>query len=667
MKGSSASSGATDSSDEATSSPSSTDESLGAATATIKSRSISSRGSRADKRLSVADVDFNDVFEEVQIEAPVPKPLRSKDGGGGDRQRSSSWRDKIIRGSLGVDEDDDDIVIGMDSSDEDDSETDSRNDQVFAWGSVLEKHQAQPMPLRIGGMLGQDDFNVREMAAGDSHLLFLTEAGHVWALGKNNLGQLGIGESFKARSTPKLVMFLTDAMSTTIAACGNHSACLDESGRLYEWGQVQENRPVMSKPTVKAEFQSTRLEKIALGRHHTLASTSNGKIMTWGCNKTGALGIDYVSDFSESPCLVPIVDRAYEVAASSFGSACVTLKGSVYYWGPSWRQADAKVLKPTKMPFKEPVSSISLGQRHMLAVTVGNWSRVLSVGDNTHGQTGASTLGPISKGNSDFGEPIAVKFSAPSDLVASQTGSGGGGTDGGGSASSVTTRSARSVSIAVDAEGSGSLRNSSSGLRAALKKMSSKQSMAKQATQSSSDRPGARDGSMPALPPHIGGRAGRSFSLGGASAPKIRSRAEREADRAAELSSAASQSAAMVNVKSTLAGSDWSLVVTTDGQVWFMGAFQHGPAEADRVSYTTPSALSELSEVMIADIAGSDTCILASVGLRNEDDLKFQSFNPPTIRAASLQQLINWICTDKTKPDQLFVFSFVSNYLHVSL
>ncbi len=43
---------------------------------------------------------------------------------------------------------------------------------------------------------------------------------------------------------------------------------------------------------------------------------------------------------------------------------------------------------------------------------------------------------------------------------------------------------------------------------------------------------------------------------------------------------------------------------------------------------------------------GSDALIVASVGLRNEDDLKFQSFNPPTIRAASLPQLINWVCTE---------------------
>ena len=297
-----------------------------------------------------------------------------------------------------------------DLSDDDDASDDTRNDQVFAWGAVLDKHQVRPQPLRIGGMIGQDlDFNVRAMAAGDSHLLFLTESGHVWALGKNEQGQLGIGDSIKSRSTPKLVMFLTDQSITTVAACGTHSACLDELGRVYEWGQVAPGRAPLTKPVLKAEFQNTRLEKIALGRNHTLASTSNGKIMTWGSNVTGGLGIDYVSDFSEAPCLVPIVDRAFEVSASQTGSACVSLKGAVYYWGPSWRQPE-RTLKPTKLPFKEPISSISLGGRHILAVMVGNWSRVLSMGDNSLGQTGSPIVGPIK--NTDFGEPIAVRFSA---------------------------------------------------------------------------------------------------------------------------------------------------------------------------------------------------------------------------------------------------------------
>jgi alpha-tubulin suppressor-like RCC1 family protein len=150
------------------------------------------------------------------------------------RQRSNSWRDKIIRGSL--DCDDDDIIIGGNDNSEDESEAESQNDQVFGWGVVVDKYMARPSPIRLG-MSGQDDFSVRSMACGDSHILFLTEAGHVWAMGKNSEGQLGLGDSMKARATPKLVMFLTDQAISFVAAAGDHSACLDDIGRLHEWGR----------------------------------------------------------------------------------------------------------------------------------------------------------------------------------------------------------------------------------------------------------------------------------------------------------------------------------------------------------------------------------------------------------------------------------------------
>ena len=102
--------------------------------------------------------------------------------------------------------------------------------------------------------------------------------------------------------------------------------------------------------------------------------------MTWGHNALGALGVEYVAEFSETPALVAISDPAFEVAASAEGSACVTLKGVAYYWGPSWKHKEHdRVLKPTKLPFREAVASIALGRYHALAVTQGSRSRCLMV------------------------------------------------------------------------------------------------------------------------------------------------------------------------------------------------------------------------------------------------------------------------------------------------
>ncbi len=630
------------------------------------------------KRMSVNMVDYSGEMSVEDEDEQSSNSSASKSSDllrNGTRQRSNSWRDKIIRGSLDCDDEDIIIPAGEGNSD-DDSEGDSQNDQLFAWGALLDKYNSSPMPLRIGAT-SKDDFNVRAMACGQSHMLLLTESGHVWSFGKGDVGQLGLGDTFMPRSSPKLVMFLTDQAVTAIAAAGNHSACLDELGRLSEWGQMHDSRPIVCKPTLKVEFLNTRIERVALGQHHSVASTSNGKVMTWGRNVTGALGIEYVTDFSETPCLVPIMDRAFEVAASSEGSACVTLKGVVYYWGTSWKHKEHdKVLRPTKLPFRDPISTIALGRFHILAVTLGNRSRLLTLGDNSYGQTGAPTLVPMA--SQTFGEPFAVRVQ---EAAASPAGAPASDFESAATASPVVTRGARSVSVAmdapIDASGRGSAGSSGGGLRAAFRKMSSKQNMAKQAAAAAGERPSSFAGAPGAVPQTSAASLrmqergqGRSFSLSGPQAPKIRSRAEREADLAMEMAASSpggggggsGGSGIGAGVKAVRAGSKWSVMVTTDGQVWCMGEFQVGETEQDCVQFGSPTRVQELADVMIADVAGSDSCILASVGLRNEEDLKFQSFNPPTIRAASLPQLVNWICTEKTKPDALFVYTFILTY-----
>jgi hypothetical protein len=52
-------------------------------------------------------------------------------------------------------------------------------------------------------------------------------------------------------------------------------------------------------------------------------------------------------------------------------------------------------LKPTKVPFRDPIGVVALGSSHLLALTVGNRPRLLAVGDNSAGQIGASVLAPL--------------------------------------------------------------------------------------------------------------------------------------------------------------------------------------------------------------------------------------------------------------------------------
>lgn len=80
---------------------------------------------------------------------------------------------------------------------------------------------------------------IKNIACGFKHTLFVSESGHVYSMGSNSHGQLGIGDSnIKQKNTPTLVEAapLVESMVTKVS-CGNfHSLALTESGVAFAWG-----------------------------------------------------------------------------------------------------------------------------------------------------------------------------------------------------------------------------------------------------------------------------------------------------------------------------------------------------------------------------------------------------------------------------------------------
>ena len=84
-------------------------------------------------------------------------------------------------------------------------------------------------------------FNViiKSIACGFKHSLFVSESGHVYAMGSNSHGQLGLGNAgIKGKNTPTLVEAqpMVDSVVTKVACGLFHSLALTESGQAYSWG-----------------------------------------------------------------------------------------------------------------------------------------------------------------------------------------------------------------------------------------------------------------------------------------------------------------------------------------------------------------------------------------------------------------------------------------------
>jgi alpha-tubulin suppressor-like RCC1 family protein len=189
--------------------------------------------------------------------------------------------------------------------------------KLYTWGNNDEGQ----LGLGDGGLgkngtiptLTAPELTFRTIAAGYSHSLALDIKGKLYAWGYNNEGQLGLddfGEStYRTIPTP----VAPELTFRTIAAGFSHSLALDTKGRLYTWGRNNEGQLGMGDsgegrnrtiPTlIKSELT---FRAITGGGNHTLALDTKGKLYSWGNNNKGQLGLGGDGENKNVPQIVLI-------------------------------------------------------------------------------------------------------------------------------------------------------------------------------------------------------------------------------------------------------------------------------------------------------------------------------------------------------------------------
>lgn len=257
---------------------------------------------------------------------------------------------------------------------------------VYAWGSNLNGQlglgKKAPNTVCIASKVeALSGLQIRMIALGSEHSLALTEDGKVlsWGLGENGrLGHAYHSSMLKfledsSEHTPKLIKYLEGIKVCKIAAGLLHSACIDENGTLFTFGQGRMYQLGLghmkdsSVPSIVKDLPS--VQQVACGGYHTCAISSSGDLYTWGSNENGCLGLD-------SKSLAPSPER---------------VEGSL-------------------LPLH--VSEVSCGWKHTAVISGGNvftWGWGGSNG--TFSDDGFSSGGQLGLGNDfDYLEPTRVQF-----------------------------------------------------------------------------------------------------------------------------------------------------------------------------------------------------------------------------------------------------------------
>ncbi len=156
-------------------------------------------------------------------------------------------------------------------------------------------------PVQVMTAAGEPMTEVDQVSAGDSHSMILKENSNLWSTGFNNAGQLG-NNTTDAESTPIAVKNAQGEPMTEvdqISAGGYHTMILKENGSLWavgknDHGQLGDGTKTRKKTPVQVMIAEdrpmTEVAQVSAGVNHTIIVKRNGSLWAFGSNNKGQLG-----------------------------------------------------------------------------------------------------------------------------------------------------------------------------------------------------------------------------------------------------------------------------------------------------------------------------------------------------------------------------------------
>uniref|UniRef100_A0A4W6FGP7 X-linked retinitis pigmentosa GTPase regulator n=1 Tax=Lates calcarifer TaxID=8187 RepID=A0A4W6FGP7_LATCA len=184
-----------------------------------------------------------------------------------------------------------------------------------------------------------------------------------------------------------------------ISCGGEHTAVTTENGRLLmfggnTWGQLGLGfKRAASKPTSVKALKSEKVKLVACGRDHTIVCTWRGGVYGAGSNQEGQLGLGHCNSTSSFHLLHPFCNHApiRMLSAGCNTSAALTEDGRLFMWGDNsvgqiGLGDEEFASEPREVTVGETVMWVSCGYHHSAFVTVDG--ELYTFGESADGRLG---------------------------------------------------------------------------------------------------------------------------------------------------------------------------------------------------------------------------------------------------------------------------------------
>ena len=232
----------------------------------------------------------------------------------------------------------------------------------------------------------------------EEHALLIRTNGTLWAIGKNQFGQLGDGTVIE-KTLPVQVGAATD---WSFVCAGLYSSfALKTNSSLWAWGMNQhtqfgnnKNKNVFQPVATPYNWKSASSPISSFGGH-TLAIALNGTLWSWGQNNDGQLGIGITYNHKVLPVQVGTASDWKQITNGNFASIALRENGTLWAWGRNTYgvlgtgTGSSNILTPYQVGSEATWKQVSVGNEHVIATkengTLWAWGR------NNQGQLGISS------------------------------------------------------------------------------------------------------------------------------------------------------------------------------------------------------------------------------------------------------------------------------------
>jgi len=219
------------------------------------------------------------------------------------------------------------------------------NNTLWSWGNndsgqlgLGDSGTYRITPTSVG-----TDSNWTQITVGYYHSIGIKNnpagGGTLWSWGRNNLGELGLGDSGIIRVTPTQIW--ADSDWSQSAAGFYHTLAIKTNNTLWAWGQ---NLPAgqlgdgttTNRTTPREIGTASDWSQVYAGKFHSLGIKTGNTLWSWGYNAFGQLGLGYTNPLG-SPVTTPTqigTDSDWNtVAVCEFHTLGIKADNTLWSWG----------------------------------------------------------------------------------------------------------------------------------------------------------------------------------------------------------------------------------------------------------------------------------------------------------------------------------------------